>query len=406
MVINQQKKAVVIVLDEFFTSGITTFIYSYSQYLLSAGFDVILIGKSKNESWITQKFHGCTLYTFSETKPAKLLGEKLITYIQNVFWYAKLFRKVRHKHSILAVHFNQVLSAFGILLFSPSVYRYQRIYTFHGDRAQELQSEQVEHPVRILHIAVMQQLQRFVLHHCSAVVAVSLYGLKRLRELRTPNSRYIPNGIFMDTTGARGIKKEKKLQRMQYHCINISRFEPRKGHILLLHAMRQLLQKNIPIQTTIAGPVSSELLPILYEYGRLKLTSHIRFCYQPDTETQAALLRTADLFIMPSVALENCPFTIIEALAHGIPVIGTPVGGIPEMLEKIDSRLIAKQARPEDLAKTILWYLRLPASQKQTIRATCRITAQTYYNAAINYKKYVRLYQKAKRSNSADKNVQ
>ncbi|MFZ2025579.1 MAG: glycosyltransferase family 4 protein [Microgenomates group bacterium] len=392
MAIKKQKKTVVIVLDEFITSGITTFIHSYSRYLLSTGLEVVLIGKSKNESWIAQKFHGCTLYTFSETKTTNLLGEKLATYIQSFFWYAKVFRKVRLKHSILAVHFNQVLSAFGILLFSPSVYKYKRIYTFHGDRAHELKSEHIQHPIRTLHIAVMKHLQNFVFQRCSTVVAVSLYGLKRLRELRAPNSRYIPNGILVDTTDTGNIKKERKLQHMQYHCINISRFEPRKGHILFLNAISQLLQKDVHIQTTIAGPVSSGLLPILYEYERLKLTSHIQFCYQPDTETQEIIFRTADLFIMPSIELENCPFTIIESLARGVPVIGTPVGGIPEMLEKIDARLIAKQATPEALARTIKWYLQLPASKKQKIQIACKITARTYYNAAINYKKYVRLY--------------
>jgi len=56
--------------------------------------------------------------------------------------------------------------------------------------------------------------------------------------------------------------------------------------------------------------------------------------------------------------------TIIESLSQGIPVVGTPVGAIISILEKVDRRLICDQATSESLAKKLLWFNKLPIQNR------------------------------------------
>jgi glycosyltransferase involved in cell wall biosynthesis len=72
--------------------------------------------------------------------------------------------------------------------------------------------------------------------------------------------------------------------------------------------------------------------------------------WQPKTEV-AARLREADLFVITSVYDSN-PCAVIEALASGVPVVGTRVGGIPEMVTE-EAGVLAGSRSPEDIAAAI-----------------------------------------------------
>ncbi len=69
------------------------------------------------------------------------------------------------------------------------------------------------------------------------------------------------------------------------------------------------------------------------------------------------LLSAADFSLIASECYENCPFTVMESLTLGTPVIGADIGGIPELIEKGKTGELFKSGSPEDLAKKIkeLW---------------------------------------------------
>ena len=63
--------------------------------------------------------------------------------------------------------------------------------------------------------------------------------------------------------------------------------------------------------------------------------------------------RAADLFVLPTVAYEGFGMATVEALASGTPVVGTPAGATPELLEPLDPRLVAAGSDPDSLAVAI-----------------------------------------------------
>jgi glycosyltransferase involved in cell wall biosynthesis len=62
----------------------------------------------------------------------------------------------------------------------------------------------------------------------------------------------------------------------------------------------------------------------------------------------------ADLFILPTTELEGFGLVTVEALASGLPVLGTPVGGTKEILTKLGSDYLFDDSTPQSIATGIL----------------------------------------------------
>jgi glycosyltransferase involved in cell wall biosynthesis len=65
------------------------------------------------------------------------------------------------------------------------------------------------------------------------------------------------------------------------------------------------------------------------------------------------MLQIADIFALPSQTREGLGLAVIEAMATGLPVIGTDVGGIPELIRDGENGLLVPSGNPEKLADAI-----------------------------------------------------
>jgi colanic acid/amylovoran biosynthesis glycosyltransferase len=114
---------------------------------------------------------------------------------------------------------------------------------------------------------------------------------------------------------------------------------PVKGHKHLLQAMAILQKRNVPCLLEIAGE-GGLLVPLEKLVGELSLGRVVRFLgsVPHDKILQRYQDREVTAVVLPSVDLgrhehEGIPATLIEAMAHGVPVISTSTGGIPELLQ-------------------------------------------------------------------------
>ena len=129
----------------------------------------------------------------------------------------------------------------------------------------------------------------------------------------------------------------------------VRNLRPRNGLELFLEAAAALRASHPGLTAVIAGagPLESELKRRAAELG---LGGAVRFDGRVADEALADYYRAADLFVMPTRELEGLGLVLLEALACGTPCVGTPVGGIPEVLAPIEPAWLAAEVSGSALA--------------------------------------------------------
>ena len=72
-----------------------------------------------------------------------------------------------------------------------------------------------------------------------------------------------------------------------------------------------------------------------------------------DRDDRAAVYDQFDVLVVPSLWLENSPLVIHEAFMAGVPVVGSRIGGIPDLVEEGISGLLVDPGSPEALAQAL-----------------------------------------------------
>ena len=151
-----------------------------------------------------------------------------------------------------------------------------------------------------------------------------------------------------------------------------ARLEEGKGPLVLVEALAQLRHADVPaiVKMTGTGPQLPEVRSRLRELGLGEAYQYMGFYTEP--KGRDAFMRSLDVFVLPSLA-EGTPNSIIEAMAHGLPVIATEVGGIPDLLSTDSGILIP----PGDATALTLAMRRLASDP--ALRASMGLAARERY---------------------------
>jgi glycosyltransferase involved in cell wall biosynthesis len=174
--------------------------------------------------------------------------------------------------------------------------------------------------------------------------------------------RFTPGDGTLPARDRLGIRPDGAL------LVTARRLEPRMGLEQLLEAVRIARRGGVDLRLAVIGSGSLErrLQALAVDLGLgdvVDLRGRV-----PDAEL-VDWYRAADLFVLPTIAYEGFGMVTVEALASGVPVVGTPVGATPELLEPLDKRLIAQTADAEGLAAAIRTALQIAGPE---LRTACR----------------------------------
>jgi glycosyltransferase involved in cell wall biosynthesis len=113
----------------------------------------------------------------------------------------------------------------------------------------------------------------------------------------------------------------------------------RKGIYDLLAAFARARKQNLTLKLVVGG--NGEIEEARRLARQLDVEDGVTFLGWIDEATRRDMLTLADIFVLPSYN-EGLPMSVLEAMAFGLPVIATPVGGIPELItDGHDGRIIA-----------------------------------------------------------------
>ncbi|MBR2822766.1 MAG: glycosyltransferase [Clostridia bacterium] len=163
------------------------------------------------------------------------------------------------------------------------------------------------------------------------------------------------------------------------YVLYFGRFSTEKGIETLLKAIRAL--PDIPFVLAGDGPLRNQVEGV----------ENIHYMGFLSGRVLNGVIQNAAFSVIPSEWYENCPYSVIESLKLGTPVLGAKIGGIPELIEDGVTGQLFRSGDSEDLIKSIrnIW------NQPQRIeiyRKNCN--AVRFDDIAAYTKKLMRIYQK------------
>jgi len=99
-------------------------------------------------------------------------------------------------------------------------------------------------------------------------------------------------------------------------------------------------------------------------------------------ENPSLYLRASDVFVLPSDS-EGLPLALLEAMATGLPIIASRVGGIPEAIEEGENGLLCPAGKPEELARLMMLVAADPSLRQRLGRAARRRALENHSLDAV-----------------------
>jgi glycosyltransferase involved in cell wall biosynthesis len=150
---------------------------------------------------------------------------------------------------------------------------------------------------------------------------------------------------------------ERTERKPPLKLLAVGRFVPTKGFDDLLTACSLLQEQGLDFTLTLAGD-GGLAGKLKRQAARLGLNDRVRFPgFLKHNEISRCMLES-DVFVMPSVVArsggrDGIPNVIMEAFAHGLPVVATDVAGIKEVVITGETGHLVEQHSPQRLAETI-----------------------------------------------------
>ena len=171
----------------------------------------------------------------------------------------------------------------------------------------------------------------------------------------------------------------------------IGRLQAVKDHANLLRAFACLLERSPELKSRArlaiagGGPLHGELLTLAADLGIRELL------WMPGNRDDVVRFYHAlDIFVLPSLR-EGISNTLLEAMACGLPVVATAVGGNPELVEADRTGLLVPEADPARLADALLRYVENPGLMSEH-GAAGRLRAESRFSMAAMIKAYQSVY--------------
>jgi glycosyltransferase involved in cell wall biosynthesis len=192
---------------------------------------------------------------------------------------------------------------------------------------------------------LLRALTRWIWRRADRVVAVCESLGNEIRR-GSPNLRYavIPDGV--DLTRFRPTRRRSPAR---LRCLAVARLVEREGLGDLIRAIGMLDRERCELEIVGAG---SDELSLRQLAAGLGVSERVFFSGTPDRDTLARRYREADIFTLASWE-EVHGDVLVQALASGLPIVGTNVGGIPELVGHGENGLLVPPRDPAALASAI-----------------------------------------------------
>jgi glycosyltransferase involved in cell wall biosynthesis len=184
---------------------------------------------------------------------------------------------------------------------------------------------------------------RRVLRAADLVIALTPTWEQRLQEMTPCRTTAIMNPVAVPPA----VPDDR---RVPGRIVSLGRLGERKGSKVLVQAIAMLAGEGIDATLVLAGDGDRE--GVEAEARRLGVAERVEIRSWIEPEEVAALLDSASVFALPSRE-EGLPVALLEAMADALPVVVTPVGGIPDLVRDGEHGRMVRPDQPGELAEAL-----------------------------------------------------
>jgi len=274
---------------------------------------------------------------------------------------------IRHLSKVDAVHGHAPLPYLAALdLYGDRVHS---CYTIHSPAKMEMDlvwktSGILRRSAAPAGLLAINRIERACLHRSRVITALSQYTIDCIATIHgekvARTVRLLPG--WVDTSRYTPVKnRDHAKKQLGWPCdipilFTLRRLVARMGLDHLLDASHRLQSEGVKFHLMIGG--NGPLRGKLEEQSRsLGLDNTVTFMGQISDAKLPLAYAACDAFVLPTAALECFGLIALEALSSGRPVLATPVGAIPEIIEKFDPSWISQSAAVDDIADLLRRFL-------------------------------------------------
>jgi len=182
--------------------------------------------------------------------------------------------------------------------------------------------------------------------------------------------RVIPNAV--DTESFKPCE-----EREDNLVVWVGRFVPEKGLEYLVEAAKIVADEFRDVKFLLVGygPLKAKILKLIYDRG--SLGRFVRFAGPLGRDEVAKVLGKAAVFVFPSLK-EGLPLSVLEAMACGVPVIGSDIPGISDVVTHGKNGLLVSPRNPKALANAVLILLNDKNLTRRLGQNARRLMAEKY----------------------------
>lgn len=272
-------------------------------------------------------------------------------YVKQVF---KFFRKLATDKQIKIVHIHgshkgSFYRKYFLFLIAKKIFGKTVIYHMHSDNFDAVYKNSK---------GIYRKLIRHFINNTDALICLAPYWKKFFLEHFDNKNILIINNVVLKPENS---DKEKNVPFGPLKFLFLGRIGHRKGIFDIIKAINEnkhLFKGRMKLYAGGDGE-TEKLKQLITEQNLEEIVEYVGWI---NGEEKQNLLSGSDVYILPSYS-EGLPISILEAMSYKLPVISTPVGGIPEVVKE-ENGILVSPGNISEITNAMLFFLNNPDKVK------------------------------------------
>ncbi|EMI10455.1 glycosyltransferase [Anoxybacillus gonensis] len=291
---------------------------------------IVTVIHNIRNSFVSEKFH----LDMVETYITGSKRDRLKIFLKGFFQF--LYKMFMNRPDVVHIHMSYKGSFYRksiFILLTKLVFHVPTIVHIHGSSFKDFYASLSN---------VQKKYVKYVLNQADKLIVLSEEWKKFFSQIANEHKiKILYNGVHLSHfTGTRA--NDVPI------CLFLGRLGKRKGTYDLLECARVMKDRKLKFKLLLAG--DGEIEKVEEYIKKYELQDYIEVLGWISGNEKTELLKKADIFVLPSYN-EGLPMAILEAMDFGLPIVSTPVGGIPEAVKHLENGFLVQ---PGDIASIVL----------------------------------------------------